>query len=103
MSDLANIPPRNLGRAGALGLPAAIGRASEKAAWRFVEFFTANIRNCNTRAGGPLARSKVTAPPGHVTESKGMEPPTARPRLGKVFIGISLKAGLLPRPEALTA
>jgi len=31
-------------------LPAAIARAGEKAAWRFIEFFTANIRNENTRA-----------------------------------------------------
>jgi integrase/recombinase XerD len=29
---------------------AAIGRAGESAAWRFVEFFTATIRNRNTRA-----------------------------------------------------
>ena len=31
-------------------LPALIGRAGERAAWRFVEFFTVNIRNKNTRA-----------------------------------------------------
>jgi site-specific recombinase XerD len=30
-------------------LPAAIGRAGEAAAWRFIEFFTATIRNRNTR------------------------------------------------------
>ena len=48
--DLANIPPRDLGRAGFGRLPAAIERAGPEAAWRFVEFFTATIRNKNTRA-----------------------------------------------------
>src|SRR6266702_8806677 len=50
MSQLIPIPSRQLGRAGLDGLPAAIARAGEKAAWRFIEFFTANIRNKNTRA-----------------------------------------------------
>jgi hypothetical protein len=31
-------------------LPALIARAGEGAAWRFLEFFTVNIRNKNTRA-----------------------------------------------------
>ncbi len=31
-------------------LPALISQAGKKAAWRFVEFFTVNIRNKNTRA-----------------------------------------------------
>src|SRR5213593_1021585 len=48
-NDLVPIPPRNLDRAGFERLPAAIERAGEKAAWRFIEFFTANIRNKNTR------------------------------------------------------
>jgi site-specific recombinase XerD len=30
-------------------LPAAVGRAGEAAAWRFIEFFAATIRNKNTR------------------------------------------------------
>jgi site-specific recombinase XerD len=30
-------------------LPAAVGRAGEAAAWRFIEFFAATIRNRNTR------------------------------------------------------
>jgi hypothetical protein len=47
--DLVPIPSRQLGRAGLDRLPAAIARAGEKAAWRFIEFFTANIRNKNTR------------------------------------------------------
>jgi site-specific recombinase XerD len=48
--DLVPIPPRELGRAGFDRLPAVIMRAGETAAWRFVEFFTATIRNRNTRA-----------------------------------------------------
>jgi site-specific recombinase XerD len=48
--DLVPIPRRELGRAGFEGLPAIIGRGGESAAWRFVEFFTASIRNRNTRA-----------------------------------------------------
>jgi integrase/recombinase XerD len=50
-SDLVPTPPRrDLARAGFEKLPTAIGRAGERAAWRFIEFFTANIRNKNTRA-----------------------------------------------------
>jgi site-specific recombinase XerD len=50
MNELASIPPRDLGRAGFGSLPAIIRRAGDKAAWRFIEFFTATIRNRNTRA-----------------------------------------------------
>jgi site-specific recombinase XerD len=48
--ELTNIPPRDLGRAGFDALPAIITRAGERASWRFLEFFTATIRNKNTRA-----------------------------------------------------
>jgi len=44
------IPRRELVRAGFEKLPAAIGRAGDRAAFRFIEFFTATIRNRNTRA-----------------------------------------------------
>lgn len=47
--ELVPIPSAKLIRAGFETLPAAIDRAGEKAAWRFIEFFTANIRNKNTR------------------------------------------------------
>jgi hypothetical protein len=36
-------------------LPALISGAGKRAAWRFVEFFTVNIRNPNTRAAYGLA------------------------------------------------
>jgi integrase/recombinase XerD len=48
-SELVPIPRRDLARAGMDSLPAAIGRAGEAAAWRFIEFFAATIRNRNTR------------------------------------------------------
>ena len=40
---------RQLARAGFETLPALIAAAGDRAAWRFIEFFTANIRNPNTR------------------------------------------------------
>src|SRR5271154_1677526 len=48
--ELVPIPRRDLSRAGLEALPAAIARSGEAAAWRFVEFFAATIRNRNTRA-----------------------------------------------------
>src|SRR5579859_6279297 len=47
---LLPIPSRDLARAGVATLPAIIARAGEAAAWRFIEFFAATIRNKNTRA-----------------------------------------------------
>lgn len=41
---------RDIARAGFENLPSAILRAGDRATWRFIEFFTANIRNKNTRA-----------------------------------------------------
>jgi len=49
-SEIVPIPSRELRQAGLENLPAMIGRAGERAAWRFIEFFTASIRNKNTRA-----------------------------------------------------
>ncbi len=50
-SELVPVPPRReLARAGFTSLPTIIKRAGERAGWRFIEFFTANIRNLNTRA-----------------------------------------------------
>ena len=50
MSDLPTVPSRGQLPA---GMPSALPRlfldAGEKACWRFIEFFTANIRNRNTR------------------------------------------------------
>jgi integrase/recombinase XerD len=50
-SGLVPIPSkRNLTRAGFDALPASIQHAGDKAAWRFIEFFTVTIGNKNTRA-----------------------------------------------------
>jgi integrase/recombinase XerD len=56
--ELVQIPRRDLTRVGLENLPAAISRAGEAAAWRFVEFFAVTIRNRNTRAAyaNPIAR-----------------------------------------------
>jgi len=49
--DIVPVPSRReIGRAGFEQLPGAIIRAGDRARWRFVEFFTATIRNKNTRA-----------------------------------------------------
>ncbi len=48
--EIAPIGRRQLNRAGFGELPAIITDTGEKAARRFIEFFTANIRNKNIRA-----------------------------------------------------
>ena len=54
--------PRGISRApGMEHLPPAIGRAGEAAAWRFVEFFAATIRNRNTRYAYAQAVSQFFA------------------------------------------
>ena len=42
-------------------LPVLIGRAGDRAARRFLEFFTVNIRNRNTRAAIRARRRRVSA------------------------------------------
>jgi site-specific recombinase XerD len=49
-SNIVPIPRRDITRAGFENLPPVIVRAGQDAAWRFIEFFTATIRNRNTRA-----------------------------------------------------
>jgi site-specific recombinase XerD len=44
------VPPPALGRAGLDALPAIIRARGERASRRFIEFFTANIHNRNTRS-----------------------------------------------------
>jgi integrase/recombinase XerD len=47
--EILRIEGRGLAKAGVVQLPILIARAGESAGRRFVEFFTANIRNKNTR------------------------------------------------------
>ena len=49
-ANLVPISSRKLAGAGFNSLPVIITNAGERASWRFFEFFTANIRNPNTRA-----------------------------------------------------
>jgi site-specific recombinase XerD len=48
------IPPTPPG----LAIPVLVGRGGERAAWRFLEFFTVHIRNANTRAAYTRAASQ---------------------------------------------
>ena len=67
--ELAKIPPRKLSRTGRPQLPATISNAGEKAGRRFIEFFTANIRNRNTR----LAYARAVGPFFEWCEQRGRE------------------------------
>jgi len=49
MNSLTPAASRSLARAGIATLPAIITAAGGKTSYRFVEFFTASIRNKNTR------------------------------------------------------
>jgi hypothetical protein len=70
------IPPGSLtGLIDTLPVPALVAGAGDAAGWRYVEFFTANIRNLNTRAGtnnfichrcaGPSEMTKVVPQTSH--------------------------------------
>ncbi len=60
-TQIVPIPRRELGRAGFEKLPGPIVAGGDKAAWRFVEFFTATIRNKNSRAAYAQAVSQFFA------------------------------------------
>jgi site-specific recombinase XerD len=47
---MENQPVQIVQNASGLVVPQLIGNAGERTSWRFVEFFTVNIRNVNTRA-----------------------------------------------------
>ena len=56
-------------------VPALIADAGEQAGWRYVEFFTANIRNPHTRRACALACSRFFAR----CEDRGLVLTTTRP------------------------
>jgi len=62
------VPRREITRAGFEHLPVAIARAGDRATWRFIEFFIANIRNKNTRAAYAQAVGQFF----HWTEDRGI-------------------------------
>src|SRR6202049_1954279 len=80
--DRIPIPSRKLTPAGLESLPAPIERAGEKAAWRFVEFFTANIRNKNTRLAYAQAVSRFFA----WCEGNGLELDQLKPVIVAAYI-----------------
>ena len=47
--EISTKKQHELGDLGFAGLPAIISAAGKRASFRFIEFFTANIRNPNTR------------------------------------------------------
>ena len=60
----AIVPPANLiaDRSAHPVVPALIADPGDPAAWRYIEFFTANIRNPNTRRA--YARACTSSSPG---------------------------------------
>ena len=63
-------------------VPAIIADLGEEAAWRYVEFFTANIRNPNTRRAYARACHQFFG----WCEDRGLEPPAIRPHDVAVYI-----------------
>jgi hypothetical protein len=49
LTTALTVSDRQLAKAGFDQVPALIAAGGDRAAWRFVEFFTANIRNPNTQ------------------------------------------------------
>jgi hypothetical protein len=56
-------------------VPAIIADLGDEAAWRYVEFFTANVRNPNTRRAYVRACNRIFA----WCEDRGLEPAAIRP------------------------
>ena len=67
--QLVPLGPRQLTRTGRPPVPAVIAAAGEKASRRFLEFFTAEIRNRNTR----LAYARAVSPFLDWCEARGRE------------------------------
>src|SRR5215469_6552516 len=63
-------------------VPALIADLGDEAAWRYVEFFTANIRNPNTRRAYARACNRFFA----WCEDRGLEPSAIRPHDVAVYI-----------------
>src|ERR1051325_3336217 len=65
-----------------LPVPALIADFGDAAAWRYVEFFTANIRNPHTRRAYARACSRFFM----WCEDRGLRPATIRPPDGGTYI-----------------
>ena len=76
------IPPPQLARIGFGGLPATITAAGEHASKRFIEFFTANIRNKNTR----MAYARAVAPFFAWCEERSLKPSELQPSIVAAYV-----------------
>jgi hypothetical protein len=79
--DVTAAPPA-LMRVGLETLPAAIAAAGADTSERFIEFFTANICNRNTRMAYALAVRQFFA----WCEQRGLRPDAIRPRIVAAYI-----------------
>ena len=86
-------PPRGLPPlpGGAL-IPLLIADAGEQASWRYVEFFTANIRNPNTRRAYARACGNFLA----WCDARGLTLPTIRPYDVALYIEIMQQSHTAP-------
>lgn len=79
MNDLAKLPPNSAGGITAQSpgavVPLLVAASGDTASWRYVEFFTANIRNPNTRRAYARACSQFFA----WCEERGLTLTTIRP------------------------
>ncbi|QDV90774.1 Tyrosine recombinase XerC [Phycisphaerae bacterium RAS2] len=83
MSDeIALASRKQLGRIGLESLPSIIAQAGERAGRRFIEFFTANIRNRNTR----LAYARAVAEFFNWCDARGLRLETTEPIIIAAYI-----------------
>jgi site-specific recombinase XerD len=82
IDDRAIAAPPALVRAGLETLPAAIAAAGARTSERFIEFFTANIRNRNTRMAYAVAVREFF----NWCEQRGLELEAIRPRTVAAYI-----------------
>ena len=80
--EISIIAPPQLARIGFGGLPATITNAGERASRRFIEFFTANIRNKNTR----MAYARAVAPFFAWCEERNLELTHLQPSIVAAYI-----------------
>ena len=81
-TEIAIISPRQLGLLGLEALPPIVSAAGENASRRFIEFFTANIRNKNTR----LAYARAVALFFDWCDSKGLSLGNLQPSIVALYI-----------------
>ena len=85
MTDQLPVPARKTNvatRREPMIVPLLIADAGEQASWRYVEFFTANIRNANTRRAYARACSNFLA----WSDERGLTLPQIRPHVVGAYI-----------------